>query len=348
MRNIKVVVVPSIPFSLMYGGGETQVVKTCKALSSSGVDVSYLHWEDELQDCDLLHVFGAKYWQTPIIELAKGRGIPVALSTISYAPPSARNYVRLRLKKLFTRLVPIPTTFKLIHKAVTLADVLLPNSVAEGEYLVDQFGVQESKICVIPNAVDLSFANADPVLFRQQYGIQGDFTLCVGKIEPRKNQLKLVETFLDWNQKLILIGDAINNQRGYYNQVLALAKKNPNILHIPRLPHDSGLLSSAYAAARAHVLLGVNETPGLVNLEAGIAGTSLAVLDCPPVREYLGEHAVYIPDLSIKAIRHGIIVAYARGADKGLRQRIEANYTWERAAALTLAAYKQVLLKVSV
>lgn len=347
MRNIKIVVVPSIPFSLMYGGGETQVVKTCKALASNGVDVAYLHWEDELQDCDLLHVFGAKYWQTPIIELAKGRGIPVALSTISYAPPSARNYVRSRLKKLFTKLVPIPTTYKLIHKAVSLADVLLPNSIAEGEYLVDQFGVSESKISVIPNAVDLSFANATPAQFRQQFDLQGDFTLCVGKIEPRKNQLKLVEAFLKWGKKLVLIGDAINNQRGYYDQVIALAKQDPNIIHIPRLPHDSGLLASAYAAARTHVLLGVNETPGLVNLEAGLAGASLAVLDCPPVREYLGEYAVYIPNLSVEAIRNGINAANVRGTDKGLRQRIESNYTWEHTAALTLSAYKRVLSKAS-
>jgi len=343
MNGIKVSVLPSIPFSLMYGGGETQALKTIAALQELGVDISFLHWEDEHAKYDLLHVFGAKYWHAPIIELAKGRGIPVALSTISYTPPSLQLSVRSALRTLFTETLPIPTTHMLCRRAMAQADVLLPNSQAESDFLVRHFGVNSSKIRVVPNAVDQLFGQCSPAAFREKFNITGDFVLCVGKIEPRKNQLHLVESFSRWNRKLIIIGDAIDNRRDYFEKVMSVVKKSPNIRHISRLPHESGLLASAYSAAKVHVLLGVNETPGLVSLEAGLAGASLAVLECPPVREYFAGYATYIQDLSLESIRRGVDSAWNSVRDKGeLKKHILANYTWRRAAEITLNAYRGV------
>lgn len=344
LNGCKIAAVPSIPFSLMYGGGETQSVKTVEALKSLGVDISFLHWEDVDKKYDLLHVFGAKYWHAPIIDLAVGRGIPVALSTISYSPPSMRLSVRSALRSAFTRIFPIPTTHKLCRQLISQADVLLPNSTAESDFLVAHFGVGREKIRVVPNAVDKAFLEGSLDIFREKYKVAGDFVLCVGKIEPRKNQLKLVESFRGWNKNLVIVGDAIDNRRDYFEKVMAIVKKSPNIRHIARLPHESGLLSSAYTAARVHVLLGVNETPGLVSLEAGLAGASLAVLDCPPVREYFLEHATYIKALSIGEIRAGITNAWGKMQDKNvLKDRILANYTWRHTAEKTLEAYRSIL-----
>ena len=72
------------------------------------------------------------------------------------------------------------------------ADAILPNSVAEGEQLVRWFGADPAKIRPVPNGVEERFARADPSSFRAIHG-PSDFVLYVGRIEPRKNVLGLVE-----------------------------------------------------------------------------------------------------------------------------------------------------------
>lgn len=346
LENKRIGIVPSIPVSLMYGGGETQVAKTAAALKARGLDISFLHWEDESAKFDLLHIFGAKYWQTPIIELAHGKGIPIVLSTISYSPPSWKLSLRSKLRTAFTRACPfIPTTNSLLRGVMDSVSLFLPNSEAEANFLQQHFAIPVSKIRVVPNAADDRFSQADPQLFRSKYGITDEFAICVGKIEPRKNQLALVRAFQGWNKRLVLIGDAIANVRPYFEEVLRIAGVCANITHIPRLPHESGLLASAYAASSAHVLLGSNETPGLVNLEAGLAGTNLAVLDCPPVREYLSNHAVYIRDLSPDSVRGGIEQAWTRPRTAALRELVLEKYSWPRVAELTAQAYAEALAK---
>ena len=53
--------------------------------------------------------------------------------------------------------------------------------------------------------MNFSHKKVDGELFRDHYSIKEPFILCVGNIDPRKDQLILIETIQNLNIKLILI-----------------------------------------------------------------------------------------------------------------------------------------------
>jgi glycosyltransferase involved in cell wall biosynthesis len=239
-------------------------------------------------------------------------------------------------------LVPMATTYRLNRNLIGIADILLPNSQAEAKYLQRFFLADSTKIHVINNATDLRYAGSSPDNFIETYGMN-NFVLCVGKIEPRKNQLKLVQSLSGTDIQLVLIGSSIPQRMDYYNEVLSIVNTNKNMIHIESLPHDSDLLASAYASAKVHVLLGVNETPGIVNLEAGLAGANLVVAECPPVREYLQDFAQYADCTSLQAIKKSILKAMGTESSSALKKHILDNFTWDTTAMRTIDAYKNIL-----
>jgi glycosyltransferase involved in cell wall biosynthesis len=307
-------------------------------LRKLGVDVTFFDQHTRQYRCEILHMFGCHYWVYHIAAMAKSKGIRTALSPISYVPGS---HWMSRIWGLIDPLIPVDTTYRLNRKLIDSVDMLLPNSIYEAEYLRRWIGASGKVIHVIPNGVASRFASGDAELFRTVYGLR-DFVLCVGKIEPRKNQLQLVRAFSGFDQQLVLIGDGIPNRFDYYEEVVSLVKKAKNIAHLPSFDHDSPMLASAYAAARIHVLLGKNETPGLVNLEAGIGGCNLVVAECPPVREYLGDYAYYCNPESLESIRSAIIMAWEGQRNPELKAHILRNFSWEEVASKTLLAYGSI------
>jgi glycosyltransferase involved in cell wall biosynthesis len=87
----------------------------------------------------------------------------------------------------------------------------------------------------------------------------------------------------------------------------------------------------------------VYETPGLVNLEAAAMGCSLAIGDCPPVHEYFGDRVVYFDSRNVRAVRRAVEAALALPPPPALAEEILTRYTWQIAARVTVAAYRQVL-----
>ena len=338
---MRVAFVGAVPFNLIFGGGETQLINTMNALSAEGVDASYYDYWDRNYKCDIIHVFGAHYWIYHWAMLAKCKGAKIVLSTISYNPNVSILY---KIWGYIDPLIPVNTTFGLSRKFLYMADVLLPNSNIESDYIIKNFGVEKSKIKIIPNAADTRYADASPEIFVQKYNLR-DFVLCVGKIEPRKNQLNLIRALDNTNIKLVLIGDPIPQRMDYYSAVMEYVKKNKNILYIRSMQYDSDLLSSAYAASKVHVLLGKNETPGIVNLEAGLAGANLVVAECPPPREYLGDFADYCNANSLFDIRKTIMNAMAKPKSYKVREFILKNYTWQIVAKKTLNVYNSLFVK---
>jgi len=336
---MKIAFLGAVPFNLIFGGGETQLLNTMNALKKLGIDVTFFDSFDRNYKCDILHIFGAHYWNFHLANLAKLKGIKIVISPISYSPSVGFLY---KIWKYVDKFIPVDTTYRLHRRLLNLADALLPNSNAEAKYLIANFNIDPNKICVIPNAADKRFIDASPDEFYEKYKLK-DFILCVGKIEPRKNQLTLAKALIGSDKQLVLIGDPIPNNMNYFEKVMEIVKSNSNMFYINSLPHDSSLLASAYAAAKVHVLLGINETPGIVNLEAGLAGANLVVADCPPVREYLKDFVIYCNPASLQDVRRAINEAYDKNKDNRLRKFIMSNYTWEIAARKTFEVYRKVV-----
>ena len=73
-------------------------------------------------------------------------------------------------------------------------DYFLPNSEMEMDEFCKSFGVEKDRYKVIPNAIDADIARKqDEVEIPKEFEKYRNAIICVGRIEPRKNQLSLVK-----------------------------------------------------------------------------------------------------------------------------------------------------------
>jgi glycosyltransferase involved in cell wall biosynthesis len=328
------------------GGGEVQLEATAAALRQLGVDVR-VGWpqDDDVRHADCLHLLGSEPEHLPLIQRAKRYDVPTVLSTIAWFDlasrwhePGPRVQRWLGSAKLLAQTAApwLPTWRRRLYHAV---DVLLPNSQAEAEQFVRIYSVPRRKIHVVLNGADLRFAQATAHAFIERYGVS-DFVLYAGRIEPRKNQLHFLRAMQSVDVPIVILGDVVPGQEWYLDRCRRRA--GPRVQFLPRLEHDDPLLASAYAACRCLVLASWFETPGLVALEAGLLGTPVVLTERGCTREYFGPHARYVNPGDVSAIRSAVIAAMHRQRSPALAALVRENYTWQAAAAATLAAYGRV------
>ncbi|MBI4673964.1 MAG: glycosyltransferase family 4 protein [Chloroflexi bacterium] len=223
------------------------------------------------------------------------------------------------------------TTLRLVYRS---ADLLLPQSEMEGAQLVRDFGVSPDAIRVVHNGVDPTYANGSAERFVQKYGVR-DFVLCVGRIDPRKNQFSLLRALAQDQLPIVLIGGTTSPE------YLAACKKiaGPNTLFLSGF--DASQIADAGAAGRVHALVTWGETVGLAALEAGIAGCNLVMTTESSAREYLGEYAWHCDPGDRRAMRDAVLAAYDAPRARA-RELILQNYTWARAAQESCAAYAEL------
>jgi len=195
----------------------------------------------------------------------------------------------------------------------------------------------------VVNGVDARFAETTPDWFLDQFGLR-DFVLSVGRIEPRKNQLAVIEAVARLRRsishiRLILVGRISWRHPEYALRFRRAVASNDWIFHIPYLPYER--MGSVYAASRVHVLASWFETTGLVNLEAGLSGANVVASE-GRAREYLLDFAEYCDPGDTDSIAQAITRAWNRPVDSNFRRHILRHFTWEVAAQQTLAAYRLV------
>jgi len=331
------------------GGGEIQLLKTREGLEALGFKIKVLEEENykvDFSEFDIFHNFNIHRDNYDILLKAKKQGLKIAISTIYW--PSLRHAAKwnkgIRKK---ARAVAAEAVNRLdlagiskVSKIIRMADLLLPNSMAEAAALERIFSVNSDKIFVVPNGVDKRFANAKPGLFEKKVGL-GDFVLYVGRIEERKNIISLIRAMKGLEEKLVVIGDAKLGSEAYFEQCKGEAGKN--IVFLESMPHNSKLLESAYAACKVFALPSWYETPGLAALEAGLAGANIVVTAEGCTKEYFSDFVSYAGPESVEDIREKILLELQRQKQDGLKRHILKNFLWENAARETALAYEQVL-----
>jgi len=333
------------------GGGEIQLLKTKQYLEAEGLSVKLLDpWTDKLESFDILHTFGSVKDALPMMEAARQVGVKNVLSTIcwyswksawgTYGSLAARSKAVLRhAAKVFFPFVPSER-----KRMMEIADVLMPNSESEADQVARFFGVPKGKNAVIYNAVDPVFDHATPDLFIQKYDLR-DFVLCVGRIEPRKNQLGMIRAMSGTKVPFVLIGDPVKTYPEYYEACRKAAGANVHFLG--GIPHESELLRSAYAACNTYLLASWLETPGLAALEAGLAGAKVVITQEGATQEYFGDLASYVDPSDPSDIRSKTLAAFERPKDGRLQEHIRQNFLWSHTAKSILAAYKKLFPSTS-
>jgi glycosyltransferase involved in cell wall biosynthesis len=328
------------------GGGENQLVQTGRHLEQLGVPVRpYVHWTDRLEDARLLHLFGMSREGLELARVARARGVPVVLSPIAWYDPraiaalatgpiaAARDLTKWALQRA------LPRRPGWRRALLSLADAVLPNSHAEARQLVRLFATDRSAIRVVPNGVEPRFADSSAGLFRSRYGA-AEFVLYVGRIEPRKNLLGLVDAVRTAGLRLFILGDAPPGHEGYLRSCQESGAGFTRF--IPAVRHDDPVLASAYAAARVVALPSWFETPGLAALEGALAGRAIVVTPYGCAREYFGGLAHYARPNRPKELVDALVRAWRNGPDPELARRVGARFLWSQVARQTAEVYDEV------
>jgi glycosyltransferase involved in cell wall biosynthesis len=264
------------------------------------------------------------------------------------------------LKKLYPTILQILGGIRnLQHDILTLSDAVLVQTEKEAEDISKDFDIKVENWHKIVNGVDIAvFKNADNAKFielvKQKTGV--DLTgkkiiLNVGRVEPRKNQLSLIQAFKSLKKRhylddyvLVFIGAFSKYSPEYrfrFNWNLKL--KRSQIIYLGQQPHEY------VAAAMSHPGIYVHpswfETTGLVALEALVSGMKV-VISGERAQEYLGKLADYCNPDNIKSIEYAILQAVERKNPSAEEvDQISKSYNWEETAKQTIKVYKELLNK---
>lgn len=327
------------------GGGEILLLKLREYLKKQGVEADLFDcWQSRIEHYDWLHVFGSVKDCLMLMEVAKKRGVRVAITPLLWTDLRRAMFTH---GSLFTKADFIvrhlakylwPSFPSSRRKMLLAADLVFPNSEIEKRQIARYFAVDPKKMRVVPNGVDTFFLDADPTLARREFG-QGSFILGVGRIEPRKNQLNLIRAVKKMEGKrLVLIGSPVSGYETYFDECRKEGAEFTTF--VPTLSHSEPLLRSAYAACELFVLQGWFETPGLVAFEAALAGARVIATSGGSTREYFGKHVLYLNPADPEDISFNIQAALSLPPTDALKNHVLEHYTWEEVARVTRCFYE--------
>ena len=357
------------------GGDTIQMQKTKEYLEKLGLKVDLsLELRPNLSDYDVVHLFNLTRVQETYVQVknAVDQGKPIVFSTI-YWPNSeferiAGSGIRGKLGKILSinQMESIKALAKYLlwgnhdegtrtlitHKYQEMqryilenVDIFLPNAIEEMEQIKSNLGYVASpdRVVVVPNAIDDNFARKALEVKSNEFAAYEGWIICVGRIDTRKNQLRLIEAINNSDYKLVLVGKSSPGQKEYFNKVMAAINGNPNIKYIDHISNEK--LYQLYKVCKVSVLPSWFETPGLVSLEAAVMGCNIVVSSKGTTKAYFGDYAYYCNVMDSESIRKELDKAYNDPYRKEFRMKILRQYTWKAAAEATERGYRIALKK---
>jgi len=165
-----------------------------------------------------------------------------------------------------------------------------------------------------------------------------DFVLSVGLVEPRKNQLMLLHALRDSGLPIVIIGR--HNDRRYYQLCRRFAPKGTVFID-----HTAARAARLRVQGREGSCAAELDGVRVVRQRRGRLEWLRAGRQRPHLREGIfGDNAYFCDPASVTSIREAVLGAFQNhSADASKRARLQERFrnefTWERAAAATLAGY---------
>jgi glycosyltransferase involved in cell wall biosynthesis len=185
---------------------------------------------------------------------------------------------------------------------------------------------------------------------KQRLGIEDEFILFVGTVEPRKNLLTLVRAFeqilrqTSHRPQLVVVGA----EGWLMDELFAFIKEsalNDRLRLTGYLDDDD--LRALYSSCTMFVYPSIYEGFGLPPLEAMACGAPVIASDIPIFQETLADAAHLVNPNDVAAIAASIVGMLEDENQRATfsRQGIEraAHFSWERTAQMTLDVYSEVL-----
>ncbi|MGH9900326.1 MAG: glycosyltransferase family 4 protein [Pyrinomonadaceae bacterium] len=219
--------------------------------------------------------------------------------------------------------------------------------------IISTYGVAPERITVAPLAAAAHFRPAparEVERVRRAFGIEGEYILAVGAIQPRKNLARLVRAYADLRRRrprtklpqLVLVG----KRAWLYGETLRAVEESGVGGHTIFTGYVSeGDLPALYTGAKCFVYPSYFEGFGLPPLEAMQCGTPVVTGDRTSLPEVVGDAGLMVDPFDIGAIAGAV----ERLLDSpALRAELRAKglarakiFSWRENARLTLAAYER-------
>lgn len=241
-----------------------------------------------------------------------------------------------------------------LKKSMKRADIIVTDSEFSKSEIVKYFPQHREKIRVVPCGVDLE--RFRPCRDKERIsgvktslGIEGEYFLYVGTIEPRKNLKRLIIAYnalakrLPEPPKLVLAGG-----KGWlYDDIFEKVKEldlEDKVIFTKYVPSED--MNPLMCGAMAFVFPSIYEGFGMPPLEAMACGVPVLTTAEASLPEVTGDCAVICDAYSPKSIAEGLYRLYkdeklrSELSERGLR-RAKA-FTWERSAEALYEIYKNL------
>ena len=305
---------------------------------------------------------------TPIVRIpltlsAELRRRPVDLLHVQFtAPPFAPCPIVATIHDLAFE--HLPQTFKrrswmqlrltVRHTARKAAQIITESEYSRRD-IVKTYGVAEERISVIPVAAPQHFAPVEDEQelqrVRDTYGIEGNYILAVGSIQPRKNLARLVGAYALLRTErpgvklptLVLAG----KKAWLYGETLRAIEQSGVGDRIILTDYVSEKdLPALYSGAICFVYPSYFEGFGLPPLEAMKCGVPVIVGNRTSLPEVVGDAALLVDPLDEAEIASAL-VRLIDNSDLRDKLRVKGlkranSFNWHETAKRTLEVYKQV------
>ena len=214
----------------------------------------------------------------------------------------------------------------------------------------EHLGIEAGKVVAIPLAaqrtfVPMSSAETDPVLRR--LGVEDEFLLYAGTIEPRKNLITLLHAFdeISWKTELrpqLVIAGKVGWKQKDVISDLQKSRAGDRIKFVGYVSDAD--LCALYSSCRAFVYPSIYEGFGLPPLEAMACGAPVIASAVPSMT---GSAARVIEPTDLHALAHNIVDllrdANARRSLSAAGLTHAVKFSWGQTAKLTREVYDEAL-----
>lgn len=234
-----------------------------------------------------------------------------------------------------------------------IATRIITDSESVKREICAHLGVKPAKVTAVPLAPRRAFRPAGESqtrAARRRLGVEDDFILFVGTVEPRKNLITLVRAFdellrtTNLRPQLVIAGPKGWLTEGLFANV-EWAARTERILFTGYVPDED--LRALYSSCRVSVYPSVYEGFGLPPLEAMACGAPVITSRIPVIVETVGTNARLIDPSDVREVTAALVElltdpgARAHFSEAGLQRA--AEFTWERTAEMTLEVYREAL-----
>lgn len=224
--------------------------------------------------------------------------------------------------------------------------------------VMEMFGISPDKIHSVPLGVSENFtpvSATDGCTTLEKYGLEfGQYFLCVGTLEPRKNLPTLIDAFLalplnvQARFPLALVGMRGWLTSGLEKKMQPLVSKG--LVKVLGYVEDAHM-SALYSGAAAFIFPSLYEGFGLPPLEAMACGAPVIASQSSSIPEVVGKAGVLCDPLDAQSFSDAM---QRMVEDEGWRKQLRthsltqaASFSWQRTAHATLDVYRSTLAKFS-